>query len=102
MSQGNTGKYFFFSIEEFSNMVGNEDWDGKEFEIAQGGLHSWKGKVKVWKRRLGSYGRKANGYADGDWRVGDTIILKECSKHGKIHHICLGFFDYLIHSIFSN
>ena len=68
-------------------MVGNEDWDGKEFEIAQDGSHSWDGKVIVWKRASGSHGRKLDGPADGDWGKGDRIMLEGCTEPGKIFYI---------------
>merc|ERR1719295_617383 len=40
---GVVDQYFNFSTEEFSNMVGYEDWDGHEFEIVQSGSKSWEG-----------------------------------------------------------
>ena len=80
---GDTGKYFFFSNKEFSQMVGNEDWDEKEFEIVQDGSYSWTGKVIVWNRGSGSHGRKVDGYADGDWGIGDRITLQGCTEPGK-------------------
>ena len=86
-SSGDNGKYFFFSTEDFSKMVGNETWDGLEFEIVQIGSHSWRGKVMVWKRATGSHGRKSKGPGNGDWKEGDTITLQTCSKKGKALHL---------------
>lgn len=84
------GKYFYFSKEEFSKMVGNENWNEQEFEIVQEGSHSWEGKVVVYKsvdrwNDESIYGRKADGEgaADGDWKTSDTITLKRCIDPGK-------------------
>ena len=82
---GDTGKYFFFSQEEFNKMVGNENWNGKEIEIVQVGSTSWKGKVKVWGFTTIPHGRKSNGAADGDWATSDTITLQGCSKQGNLY-----------------
>ena len=82
---GDTGKYFYFSKEEFSKMVGNENWNGKEIEIAQVGSKSWKGKVTVWDVPSGPQGRKSNGAANGDWAKSDTITLQGCSKPGNLY-----------------
>ena len=70
-------------------MVGNEDWDEKEFEIFQDGSHSWTGKVIVRNRGSGSYGRKLDGYADGDWGKGDRITLQGCTEPGKTFFLFL-------------
>ena len=80
---GSNGEYFFFSNEEFSEMVGNENWNGKEIEIVQDGSHSWKGKVVVWNVASGSHGRKVNGEANGDWKKDDKITLQTCREAGK-------------------
>ena len=79
-SSGDTGKYFYFDEELFSKMVGYEDWDRNEFEIAQAGSNSWNGKVIVWKVTSASHGRKVAGAADGDWQASDTISLQSCAK----------------------
>ena len=83
-SSGDNGRYFFFSKEEFSKLVGDDNWNGQEFEIVQYGSHSWRGKVKVWSVASGSHGRKVDGVANGDWKKDDTIMLQTCSKEGKI------------------
>ena len=83
-SSGDNGRYFFFSKEEFSKLVGDDNWNGQEFEIVQYGSHSWRGKVKVWSVASGSHGRKVDGDANGDWKKDDTIMLQTCSKEGKI------------------
>ena len=83
---GDTGKYFFFSKEEFSNMVGYENWNGQEFEIDQQGSNSWKGKVIVWSdEKLGPHGRKSQGSKDGNWKKSDIIKLLKCSQPGRIY-----------------
>ena len=86
-SSGNTGKYFFFSTEDFSKMVGNENWDAMQFEVVQAGSDSWKGTVYVWNRESGSHGRKSEGAAAGDWKEGDTITLQTCIEKGKAFHL---------------
>ena len=72
---GDTGKYFFFADEQFSAMVGYEDWSQKTFEVMQYGSQSWTGQVKVWKDESGAHGRRDpyDGAADGQWKTGDTI-----------------------------
>ena len=40
--------------------------------------------MKVWSVASGSHGRKVDGYANGDWKKDDTIMLQTCSKEGKI------------------
>ena len=88
-----TGKYFFFSKEEFSNMVGYENWNRQEFEINQQGSRSWKGKVIVWSDgEFGSHGRKVTedydwGFEWRDWKKGDMIKLLKCSQPGRIYCI---------------
>ena len=73
--QGDTGKYFYFAEEEFSTMVGYEDWSGKTFEVMQLGSQSWTGQVKVWKHVSGAHGRREplSGASAGQWQTGDTI-----------------------------
>ena len=42
-------KFFEFSAEEFSKMVGFDDWKDDEynvFRIVQSGSHSWEGMVR--------------------------------------------------------
>ena len=70
---GDTGKYFYFAEEEFSTMVGYEDWSDKLFEVMQHGSQSWTGQVKVWKHDSGAHGRRDSGSAAGQWHAGDTI-----------------------------
>ena len=77
------GSHFFFLPEEFTKMVGTDRWRGKEFEVIQDGSKSWTGKVEVWSVATGAHGQKVDGYAEGDWRAGDTITLKACSEAGK-------------------
>ena len=77
---GDTGKYFYFDDENFSKVVGYEDWNKAKFEIAQEGSKSWKGEVIVWKVTSGSHGRKSGGEADGDWQASDKISLQSCAK----------------------
>ena len=81
---GNVGKFFIFSGDEFSKMVGNDDWNNHQFEIIQGGSHSWEGFIKVWKDDDTPRGTKLFGAADGDWEKSDIIILKSCSNPGKM------------------
>ena len=77
---GDTGKYFFFSKEEFSKMVGREDWNNQQFQITQEGSHIWSGKVIVWEAtsKYETHGRKVEGAADGDWEKSDSIKLAGC------------------------
>ena len=82
-SSGDNGRYFFFSNEELTKLVGDDNWNGQELEIVQYGSRSWKGKVIVWRVASGSHGRKVDGVANGDWNEGDTIMLQTCSKEGK-------------------
>ena len=81
---GDTGNYFYFSEDEFSRMVGHENWDGETFEVVQEGSQSWTGEVKVWKRESGNHGRRKTGDGDGQWEEGDTISLKSCLE-GRIY-----------------
>jgi hypothetical protein len=81
---GDTGKYFYFSEDEFSRMVGHENWDDETFEVVQEGSQSWTGQVIVWKKvgvgkfESGDHGRRKTGDGDGQWEEGDTISLKSC------------------------
>ena len=85
-------KYFNFSAEEFSNMVGFDDWHNDEFRIVQSGSHSWEGMINVhnWKDNPTPVGM-----SDSDWEVNDTITLKSCSNPGKIssfHYQLISYF----------
>jgi hypothetical protein len=79
-----TEKYFYFSEDEFSRMVGHENWDDETFEVVQEGSQSWTGQVIVWKKvgvgkfESGDHGRRKTGDGDGQWEEGDTISLKSC------------------------
>jgi len=77
---GDVGKYFMFSAEEFTKMVGYDKWYGQKFIIVQSGSQSWDGKVEVWKDGNTSVGKKYDAAADGDWKVNDTIKLKGCNN----------------------
>merc|ERR1712136_658334 len=78
----NTWQYFTFSAEEFSKMVGFDDWHNNEFRIVQSGSHSWEGMITVYKD--GDWntptGIKHLNAGPDDWKVGDTITLKSCSN----------------------
>ena len=82
-SSGDNGRYFFFSNDEMSKLVGDDNWNAQKLEIVQYGSHSWRGKVIVWRVTSGSHGRKLDGDANGDWKKDDTIMLQTCSKEGK-------------------
>jgi len=77
---GTVGKYFMFLAEEFTKMVGYDNWQGQQFVIVQSGSQSWDGRVEVWKEGNTSVGKKDSVSADGDWKVNDTIELKGCSN----------------------
>ena len=92
--------YFYFLKEQFSKMVGSENWYGiwrsgkdTEFEIVQHGSQEWQGTVKVWTPdESGPYGvgKKitSNGLAsNNDWRTSDTITLKSCTHLGKFFDV---------------
>ena len=81
---GGVGKHFRFSAEEFSDMVGYDKWEFEEFEVVQSGSQSWEGTIQVRKDKNTSYGWKFYEASDGDWKVNDTITLKNCSNPGKI------------------
>ena len=84
---GDTGEYFYFSEQDFTDMVGIEDWESEIFDVIQKGSHNWTGKVKVWKAKFhnsGAHGRRdpkgsSNGSKPGQWAAGDTIELVNCS-----------------------
>ena len=83
-SSGNNGKYFFFSVEDFNEMAGNDEWHGKVFEGNQEGSRSWDGKVRVWKGPPGPHGRREPGNEAnaGQWAIGDTIKMNHCVESG--------------------
>merc|ERR1712212_209136 len=86
-NHGGVGGFFNFSAEEFSKMVGYEDWDMQVFEIVQSGSNSWEGEVAVSKHKNTSHGFKNDWVImTGDWKVSDTISLKSCSNPD--HHPC--------------
>merc|ERR1711942_40020 len=68
---GDVGKHFMFSAEEFTKMVGYDKWLGQKFMIVQSGSQSWDGIVEVWKEGNTSAGKKFDRPADGDWKVND-------------------------------
>ena len=66
-------------------MVGETDWNGKNYEVIQRGSNSWTGMIKVWDENIGAYdthGRRSAGSAAGNWAQGDTIQLKACVEAG--------------------
>ena len=83
--EGENGKYFYFSEDKFSEMVGSEDWSGKTFDVIQIGSQDWKGKVRVWKRDSGAHGRRDEGVAVGQWATGDKIKLSGYSHSGTTY-----------------
>ena len=85
LTDGASGKYFFFSESDFEKMVGkNENWDGKKFDVVQSGSRNWGGKIVVWKgsENSGAHGRRDKDSKAGQWAPGDTIELKSCSQAG--------------------
>ena len=80
---GDNGAYFYFSEEDFNEMVGNEDWDNETFDVIQEGSQSWTGWVKVWKHTQGAHGRRLRGRSSGQWAKGDTIKLTSCINAGR-------------------
>ena len=79
---GDTGKYFYFAEEEFSTMVGYEDWSDKLFEVMQHGSQSWTGQVKVWKHDSGAHGRRDSGDGAADQ---DTFSVPE--RQGSARYV---------------
>ena len=75
------GEFFTFSAEEFSKMVGFDDWHNHEFRVVQSGSLSWEGMINVyhWKPPTG-----VKSFSSSGWKVNDTITLKSCSNPGKI------------------
>ena len=87
---GDNGAYFYFPEEDFNEMVGNNDWNSKKFDVIQEGSQSWTGRVIVWKgtpSNSGAHGRRDNGSKAGQWVAGDTIELKSCVKEGKLSQV---------------
>ena len=78
--KGDTGEYFYFSEEEFTNLLEYDDWNGGLFNIIQEGSRNWNGKVVVWKNsnHSDSHGRRDTGSANGQWEKGDTLKLQSC------------------------
>ena len=89
------GVNFEFSAEEFSKMVGFDDWHEHEFRVVQSGSLSWEGMVRVYQSKdfKSPTGRKS--FAAGGWKVNDTFTLKSCSNPGKISS-----FHYQVSSYF--
>ena len=93
--------YFYFLKEEFSKMVGSENWYGiwrpgkdTEYEIVQHGSQEWQGTVNVWSAESdenGPYGPYGVGKkiltSNKDWRTSDTITLKSCTHSGKLFDV---------------
>ena len=92
---GDTGKYFIFSKDDFSKMVGHENWNAKEIHITQEGSHMWSGKVTVWvgTSKYESHGRKSEGAANGDWEKDDSIKLAGC-KPSRVYCILVHVFNH--------
>jgi len=78
---GDNGKYFYFSEEEFKEMTGEEIKSTKKFEVVQKGSRFWSGIVRVWpgtSSNQGAHGRREDTAEEGQWSTGDTIQLKSC------------------------
>ena len=92
---GDNGQYFYFSVESMDAMVGNMEWNDKEFDIVQQGSHHWSGRVIVWgDHASGAHGRRVSdaGGRDqpGQWAAGDTIYLQSCmAAAGMCICICI-------------
>ena len=81
--QGDTGKHFFFDANDFSKMVGGEDWNTKKYEVIQRGSKSWTGTILVYgDENHGPHGKRDSGANEGDWTQGDKIQLKACFESG--------------------
>ena len=81
---GDTGAYFYFDEDDFTEMVGNADWDGNTFDIKQTGSKDWTGTVKVWaatSNNGGAHGRRNRGKASGQWAADDRITLGSCGRY---------------------
>ena len=86
-NHGDDGEYFFFDANDFAKMVGDTDWNGKEYEVIQRGSKNRTGTIQVWDRTTleeGAFagGRRVAGSAAGDWVQGDTIQIKACNEAG--------------------
>ena len=80
---GNNGKYFFFDANDFTKMVGGEDWNTKKYDVIHRGSKSWTGTIRVDdSENYGPYGRRDSGANEGDWVQGDKIQLKACVESG--------------------
>ena len=77
---GNTGQYFYFSEQQFDQLVGKKYWTNEKFDVVQKGSQLWHGKIIVWKgaKISGAHGRRDSGSAVGQWVSGDTIELQTC------------------------
>ena len=82
---GDNGKYFYFSEDKFSEMVGSKDWSGKKLDVIQTGSQDWKGKIKVFKHDSGAHGRRNEDDAVGQWATGDKVELPGCSQSGTTY-----------------
>ena len=81
---GDTGAYFNFDEDAFTEMLGHDEWDRKTYGIKQTGSQNWIGTVKVWKASTnygGAHGRRYNGKASGQWATGDRITLEGCGRY---------------------
>ena len=78
---GESGKYFFFDEKAFTEMVGNDKWDGIALKIKQTGSKDWTGKVMVWKIPNGSHGRRDKDSKPGQWAADDKITLGSCGRY---------------------
>ena len=81
---GNTGAYFYFDEDAFTEMIGNADWPGHTFVIKQTGSQDWTGNVKVWAATTsngGAHGRRGSGKASGQWAADDRITLGGCGRY---------------------
>ena len=77
------GKYFYFDKQELSKVIGNDDWNGKSFDIVQKGSQNWTGTIIVWKksdRPSESFGRRRLGSDSTQWAEGDKFKLKGCKE----------------------
>ena len=80
---GNMGKYFYFDKLELSKLIGNDNWNGKSFDIVQKGSRNWTGTIMVWKksdRPSESFGRRRLGSDYAQWAEGDKFKLKGCRE----------------------
>lgn len=90
-----------FSAEEFTKMVGYDDWLGQKFIIVQSGSQSLA-VVVVWKDGNTFVGEKFPVAIAGDWKVNDTFQLNGCSNPGKdfsFQYQIISYFNYLLFEI---